>query len=113
VGCSVGAQWQDDLGETMHVQEGSGTGACSEKSSAVWVLSGCSRYERACWAFLCTVGPHVHCAGSSGGCCAAVSANLAVAALGTDTGNSIRGPAAHCGLVGLRPSLGLTSRWRA
>ena len=50
------------------------------------------------------------CSGSSGGCCAAVSANLALAAVGTDTGNSIRGPAAHCGLVGLRPSLGLTSR---
>ncbi|CAL8462935.1 g2469 [Coccomyxa elongata] len=49
-------------------------------------------------------------AGSSGGGAAALAANLALLALGTDTGNSIRGPAAHCGVVGLRPSLGVTSR---
>lgn len=50
------------------------------------------------------------CTGSSGGGAAALAANLALLALGTDTGNSIRGPAAHCGVVGLRPSLGVTSR---
>jgi amidase len=49
-------------------------------------------------------------AGSSGGTAAAVSANLAEAGLGTDTGNSIRGPSSHTDLVGIRPSLGLTSR---
>lgn len=48
--------------------------------------------------------------GSSGGGAAAVAANLALLSLGTDTGNSIRGPAAHCSVVGLRPSLGVTSR---
>ncbi len=49
-------------------------------------------------------------AGSSGGSAAATAANLGMAALGTDTGNSIRGPASHTALVGLRPSLGLISR---
>ena len=49
-------------------------------------------------------------AGSSGGTAAAVAANLATAGLGTDTGNSIRGPASHCCLVGLRSTMGLTSR---
>ena len=45
-------------------------------------------------------------AGSSGGTAAAVSAGLAPAGLGSDTGNSIRGPASHTGLVGLRPGIG-------
>jgi amidase len=49
-------------------------------------------------------------AGSSGGTAAAVSANLGAVGLGTDTGNSIRGPAAHTALVGIRPTIGLTSR---
>lgn len=49
-------------------------------------------------------------AGSSGGTAAAVTANFGTAGLGTDTGNSIRGPSSHCCLVGLRPTMGLTSR---
>jgi Asp-tRNA(Asn)/Glu-tRNA(Gln) amidotransferase A subunit family amidase len=49
-------------------------------------------------------------AGSSGGTAAAVAADFGAAGLGTDTGNSIRGPAAHTSLVGIRPTLGLTSR---
>lgn len=49
-------------------------------------------------------------AGSSGGTAAAVAANLGAAGLGTDTGNSIRGPASHTALVGHRSTLGLTSR---
>ncbi|TVS08866.1 MAG: glutamyl-tRNA amidotransferase [Gammaproteobacteria bacterium] len=49
-------------------------------------------------------------AGSSGGTASGVAASFAVAGLGTDTGNSVRGPAAHLGLVGLRPTLGLLSR---
>lgn len=44
---------------------------------------------------------------------AGVSANLGMVGLGTDTGNSVRGPAADCGLVGFRPSLGLSSRCEA
>ena len=49
---------------------------------------------------------------AEGGVCrpAAVAANLALVGLGTDTGNSVRGPASHCNLVGMRPTLGLTSR---
>ena len=49
-------------------------------------------------------------AGSSGGTAAAVAANFGAVGLGTDTGNSIRGPASHTSLVGIRPTLGLTSR---
>ena len=49
-------------------------------------------------------------AGSSGGSAAAVAANLGLASLGTDTGNSIRGPSAHQALVGIRSTMGLTSR---
>lgn len=48
--------------------------------------------------------------GSSGGSSAAVAANLALAALGTDTGGSIRQPAAHTGLVGMKPTYGAVSR---
>ncbi|WP_338876074.1 amidase [Spirosoma sp. SC4-14] len=50
-------------------------------------------------------------AGSSGGTAAAVAANLGAVGLGSDTGNSIRGPSSHNALVGFRTSLGLVSRY--
>lgn len=49
-------------------------------------------------------------AGSSGGTAAAVASNFGTIGLGTDTGNSIRGPSSHNALVGIRSTLGLTSR---
>jgi amidase len=111
-GGSLAMKWFVPQTDAFMVQKIRGAGAIilAKSNMAEWAFSP---YETASSIAGITRNPYnldYVPAGSSGGTAAAVAANLGAIGLGTDTGNSIRGPSSHNALVGIRPTIGLTSR---
>jgi len=108
VGSEIYADWVPDADATV---------AARLRSAGAILIGKNNLYEFAFGAPHPRYGP-VHnpwdtarsCAGSSSGSGSAVAAGLAYGALGTDTGGSVRLPAAYCGVVGLKPTYGRVSR---
>ncbi|WP_428665963.1 amidase [Runella sp.] len=82
----------------------------AKSNMAEWAFTPWHSFSSTHGATLNPYNPEYVPAGSSGGTGASVASNFATVGLGTDTGNSIRGPASHCSLVGFRTTLGLISR---
>jgi Asp-tRNA(Asn)/Glu-tRNA(Gln) amidotransferase A subunit family amidase len=82
----------------------------AKSNMAEWAFSPWSTISSTAGVTVNPYNPVYAPAGSSGGTAAAVAANFGTLGLGTDTGNSIRGPSAYCALVGFRTTLGLVSR---